>query len=168
MPYRHDRPVNYHPRTGKAHDLSYPLAHLWLIAVYMAVGTESLVLHKRASVGLAPCVVCETLAVWAQFFAAVLLVAVQGNHECHNFFFLLAFSMYIHVYSPFPACWAKWFFYLNDLVDPNYNGRIPLGNVIFATLKISFYYIITNIILQNSSCCAVKNAQAQARKWYLL
>jgi len=104
MSYGHDQPVNYHPRTGKAHDLSYPLAHLWLIAVYMAVGAESLVLHKRASVGPAPCVVCETLAVRAQLFAAVLLAAVQGNHECHNFFFLLAFSMYIHVDSPFPAC----------------------------------------------------------------
>ena len=91
--------VEHHSRTGKTHYLSNLLAHLRIVAVYLTVRAEGLILHERAMLASAFSIAFKLRAFRAELlFCAVLLAAVQLNHEGNHFFFLLTLRCDIFIF----------------------------------------------------------------------
>jgi len=73
--------MEYHPGPGKTHDLPYSIPHLRFVAVNFAVGTESLVFHKRALVAMLTGVFSQSRALRAETgFGAMTFFTVKANH----------------------------------------------------------------------------------------
>lgn len=91
--------VKHHSRTGKTHYLSNLLAHLRLVAMYLTVRAEGLILHERAMLASASGIAFKLRAFRAELlFCAVLFAAVQLNHEGNHFFFLLTLCCNIFIF----------------------------------------------------------------------
>ena len=69
-----------HPRAAVAHDGADLFAHVGLIAMHLAVGTEGFVLHERAFVAAHVRVVDQRGAVFAGLCGFVVIAAVERNH----------------------------------------------------------------------------------------
>ena len=73
--------MKYHPWPGKTHNLSYFVPHFWLVTMNSAVGTKSLVFHKRALVAMLTGVFSQSRALRAETgFGAMTFFTVKANH----------------------------------------------------------------------------------------
>ena len=103
MLHRHNRVVEYHPGPRKTHNLPYSVPHLRFVAVNFAVGTESLVIHKRALVATITGVFSQSRALRAETgFGAMTFFTVKANHQSDDsfFFFTLFFDSLFHWLRP--------------------------------------------------------------------
>ena len=88
MPNGGDGVVKDHPGAGKAHHSANFFPHLWLVAMYPAVGTEGFRLHERAAIGALAGVIVLRCAVWAEGPLRVMVsAAAQGDHLGHHLLF---------------------------------------------------------------------------------
>ena len=93
----HDRPMEEHSGAGKTHYGADLFSHIRFIAMHLAVGTKGFCLHVRAVVASGPGVSIQCSTLRAQFLAAMILAAVNGNHQGNGFFFTFPFGQCIHL-----------------------------------------------------------------------
>ena len=87
--------MKYHPWPGKTHNLSYFVPHLWLVTMNSAIGTKSLVFHKRTHITTLESVFCQSHTLRTETgFRAVPFFTVKANHQGDDSFFL--FTLFIN------------------------------------------------------------------------
>ena len=89
-----DRVIKDHTRSREAHDLTDFVSHFRSIAVHLAVRAEGLCFHKRAFVRALAGIICQDGALRTKCLTnAVMLAAIQMDHQRHNLFFLLTLAI---------------------------------------------------------------------------
>lgn len=95
-----------HPGTGKAHDLTDTLPHLWLVTVHLTVGAEGLRLHERAFIAAHSGIRFQFGTFRAELcfsqpgcfsYGFMLFLAVQENHVGNYLLFPLPLILYLFV-----------------------------------------------------------------------
>ena len=97
--------MEYHPGPGKTHNLSYPVLHLWLVAMTAAVGAERVFFHKWTPVAALTGVFGQSRTLRTETrFGAMVFFAVDANHQGDDSFFLftLFFNALFHRYHLLP------------------------------------------------------------------
>ena len=95
--------MEYHPGTGKTHDLPYSVPHLRFVAVNSATGTEGLVFHKWALVTSLAGIFCQGRTLRTETgFRAMPFFTVKTNHQSDDCFFIFTFliNVFCHQFQP--------------------------------------------------------------------
>ena len=76
----HERSVQKHPWSAKAHDPADLFTLFLLIAMHAAVAAEGLAFHKRTAVYALMCIPAKRLTFLTEALTMMLFPAVQGYH----------------------------------------------------------------------------------------
>ena len=100
MANSHNGMMEDHPRAGKAHDLPDPFPHVCFVAMHLAVGAEGLGLHEGTLVAAEPCISVQRGTFGAEFPAAMVFSAVDGDHQRNGLFFPFPLCFHIQFHLP--------------------------------------------------------------------
>ena len=86
--------MQQHSGSGKAHDRSNLFPHFRLVAMDSAVGAKGFGFHKGTSLTALNGVFLQCRTAWAKFimFRAVLLFAIQTDHQGYRLLFPFSFG----------------------------------------------------------------------------
>ena len=96
-----DRVMKEHPRSGKAHDLTNFIPHLWLIAVHFTIGAKSFCFHKRTFITSLNRICLKLSTRRTKILSCMMLLSTVKIYHLRDKFLLsfpLSLYVFLHIY----------------------------------------------------------------------